>query len=93
MSLTANSQQAIDKDSHLVVEVGLECEFRVALDTPEAARVEEGEVLERSNLVRGVDGLAAAQAAVVDVVARAKHGGRGEHDLGGLRRRERGRGG
>ena len=43
--------------------------------------MEEGVVLERADLVRGVDRLAAPQAAVVDVVARAEHGGRGQHDL------------
>ena len=73
--------------THLIVEVGLECELGVALDAPEAARVEEGVVLERADLVGGVDRLAAPQAAVVDVVARAEHGGRRQHHLGRGRRR------
>ena len=77
--------------THLIVEVGLECELGVALDAPEAARVEEGVVLERADLVGGVDRLAAPQAAVVDVVARAEHGGRRQHHLGGGTRGRRGR--
>ena len=82
--------------THLVVEVGLECELAVADEAPEAARVEEGVVLERADLVGGVDRLAAPQARVVDVVARAEHhGGRRQHDLaarrGARHRRRRGR--
>ena len=61
--------------THLIVEVGLERELAVADEAPEAARVEEGVVLERADLVRGVDRLATPQAGVVDVVARAEHGG------------------
>ena len=78
--------------THLIVEVGLECELGVALDAPEAARVEEGVVLERADLVGGVDRLAAPQAAVVDVVARAEHGRRGQHHLRGRGARHRRRG-
>ena len=81
--------------THLVVEVGLECELAVADEAPEASRVEEGVVLERADLVGGVDRLAAPQARVVDVVARAEHhGGRRQHDLaarGARHRRRRGR--
>ena len=60
--------------THLVVEVGLECELAVADEAPEAARVEEGVVLERADLVGGVDRLAAPEAAVLHVhLAAAEH--------------------
>ena len=42
-------------DSDLIVEVGLECQLRRTLHASEAAAVEEGEVLERTDLVRRVD--------------------------------------
>ncbi len=44
----------------LIVEVGLECQLGRALDASEAAAVEEGEVLEGSDLVRRVDRLCAS---------------------------------
>ena len=59
----------------LTVEVGAECEFGATLDASEAAAVEEGEVLERPDLVRGVDGLFAAQADVVRGCVWAEHVG------------------
>ena len=78
--------------ARLVVVVGLQGQLGVTLGTPEAAAVEEGVVLEGADLVGGVDRLAAPQAAVVDVVARAEHGGRRQHHLGrGRKRWRRGR--
>ena len=58
----------------LVVVVGPQGQLGVADDAPEAAAVEEGEVLEGSDLVGGVDRLAAPEAAVFHVhLATAEH--------------------
>ena len=58
--------------AELVVEVGLECQLALTDDAAEASGVKEGVVLQRADLVRRVDGLAAPEARVVDEV-RAEH--------------------
>ena len=59
-------------ETNLIVEVCLKSQLRRAFDASEAATVEKGEVLERANLVSGIDRFAASQANVFNVIC-AKH--------------------
>ncbi len=58
--------------AYLIVEVCLESQLSCAFNASEAATVEKGEVLERSNLVSRIDRFATTQANIFNVIC-AKH--------------------